>query len=85
LPTNIKFYLKTYIKKPSCIDDAYVSMIINNYNEAEKFEIQIPSRKNLSEKRVVNKKDSSLFMHEMFHLFVEISKKSRIFLCFMIK
>ena len=81
LPENIKFYLKTYIKRLLCIDNAYVSMIINNYDEAEKFEIQIPSRKNLFEKRVINKKDSHLFMHEMFHLFVEMANPKFIARC----
>lgn len=81
LPENIKFNFKTYVKKFLGHDDAYVSMIINNYDEAEKFEIQIPSRKNVSGERIIDKRDDKLSMHETFHLFFEMANPKHIVRC----
>ena len=81
LPENIKFNFKTYVKKFLGHDDAYVLTITNKYNEAEKFEIQIPCRKNASGERTIDKKDNKLSMHETFHMFVEMSNPKFIARC----
>jgi hypothetical protein len=81
LPENIKINFKTYVKKFLGHDDAYVSMITNNYNEAEKFEIQIPCRKNTNGEKEIDKKDNKLSMHETFHMFVEMANPKFIARC----
>ena len=45
LPENIRIIFKTYIRKFLGQDNAYVAVSTNNYDEADKIEIQIPCRK----------------------------------------
>ncbi len=81
LPEGIKINFKTYIKRFLGHDDAYVSMIINNYDEVEKFEIQIPSRKNANGERMIEKRDDKLSMHETFHMFFEMANPKHVVRC----
>ena len=73
LPSNIKVKFKTYVKKFLGQDDAYVTTLMNDNDELDKFEIQIPCREYINKQRVIEKKDNNVSMHEMLHLFFAIS------------
>ena len=78
LPENIRIIFKTYIRKFLGQDNAYVSVSTNTYDEADKMEIQIPCRKLPDGSKVVDNIDSSIFMHENFHLFALLANPKHV-------
>lgn len=81
LPENIKFNFKTYIKKFLGHDNAYVSILTNNYDEVDRYEIQIPSRKYFEGQKVVENRDNNFSFHETFHMFFEMANPKHIARC----
>lgn len=73
IPENIKIIFRTYIQKFLAHDGAYVAALVNDEEEVDVLEIQIPCRELQNGKTVIDKSDSDTFMHENFHLFAKIA------------